>query len=367
MDKIKCFIDCYVPVYKCNFKCEYCFISTMENYNQNKSTKKIEYDPKLIRKALSIDRWGGHLMLNFCAAGETMLCTELLDIIKELLEEGHYCMIVTNGTITAKFKELANLPLELRERLFIKFSYHYLELKKRNLLDVFFDNVKLMKKNGISFTVEVTPSDDYIPYIDEIKSTCIENIGAMPHITVCRIENGDVPLMTKLNKEEFISKWNEFDSQLFNFKIRIFGEKRTEFCYAGAWSYTLDLCTGNLSQCYRGKCLQNIYKDDLPIKKCPVGCNCFDAHCWNGHAFLGFGDIPELQSPTFESERNRETEDGPWITEKMAYFMKSKLYECNEQYNEHEKEEANKKSKKFVQKQEIYTKIKRIIKGVLKK
>ena len=140
-------------------------------------------------------------MLNFCAAGETLLCKELLPIIKELLIEGHYCMIVTNGTVTPKFDEMAGWPTELKEHLFIKFSYHFLELRRLKLTSKFFNNVRKMKDNGISFTVEVTPSDDYIPYIEEIKDECMKEIGALPHITVCRIENGEVPLMSKLSKD----------------------------------------------------------------------------------------------------------------------------------------------------------------------
>ena len=203
MDKIKKFIDCYIPVCNCNLKCNYCYISTWESFKQIENSKKIEFSPELIRKALSKKRWGGSLMLNFCAAGETLLCNELIPIVEQLLEEGHYCMIVTNGTITPKFKKLTELPQESRNKLFIKFSYHYLELKRLNLLDVFFENVNRMKDAGISYTVEVTPSDEYIPYIEEIKQTCLERVGALPHITVCRIENGDVPLMSKLEKEEF--------------------------------------------------------------------------------------------------------------------------------------------------------------------
>ena len=363
MDKIKKFIDCFVPVYVCNFKCNYCYISTWKGWQQKENSKPIEYSPEHIRKALSKNRWGGPLMLNFCGAGETLLCKELLPIIKELLEEGHYCMIVTNGTITPKFKEMASWPEELRSHLFIKFSYHFLELKRLKLTEVFFNNVKLMKQSGISFTVEITPSDEYIPYINEMKETCLKETGALPHITVCRIENGDVPLMSKLNKEEFIKKWSEFDSQLFNFKNEIFGQKRKEFCYAGAWSYTLQLVDGTLRQCYRGRELQNIYKDlEAPIKEEPIGCNCPDAHCWNGHAFLAFGDIPEMNTPTFEEERNRKTESGDWGTEKLAYFMSSKLNESNEEIDDKQKQKYNRKSKNFKNMQTIKNKLRKVIK-----
>ena len=362
-ENIKKFIDCYVPVCRCNFKCNYCYISTWETKKKDENSKKIPFNAKRIRGALSKKRWGGPLMLNFCAAGETLLSEDLIPIIQELLDEGHYCMIVTNGTITPKFNQLAKFSVEQRKRLFIKFSYHYLELKRLNLLNVFFSNVKKMHDSNISYTVEVTPSDEYIPYIEEIKESCLKNTGALPHVTVCRIENGDVPLMSKLTKDDFIKTWSSFKSDLFDFKIKIFGEKRKEFCYAGAWSYSLSLLTGELKQCYRGKVLQNIFENiDSKIEEIPIGCNCVDAHCWNGHAFLAFGDIPELKAPTFEEERNRQTTNGPWITEQMASFMSTKLYNSNKQLSDEEKQKFNKKSKSFYNKQKFKKKIKKLLK-----
>lgn len=363
MEKIKKFIDCYVPVYNCNFKCGYCYISTWTEFEKEKNTAKIEYSPEIIRKALSKERWGGPMMLNFCGAGETLLCKELLPIIKALLEEGHYCMIVTNGSITPKFKEMASWSKELKDRLFIKFSYHFLELKKYKMTDRFFDNVKLMKDNGISFTVELTPSDEYIPYIEDIKQECLNKVGALPHITVCRIENGNVPLMSKLPIDKFKETWGQFDSQLFEFKSKIFGQKRNEFCYAGKWTYVLELVSGNLKQCYRGKTLQNIYKNcSDPIVEEPIGCNCIDPHCWNGHAFLAFGAIPELESPTFAEERNRKTNDGEWLSTSMKNFMSTKLKDSNEQLDESSKKKFNSKSKKYKTYSNVKNKIKKIIK-----
>lgn len=368
MENIKKFIDCFVPVYKCNFKCEYCYISTWKDWKQEKYSEEVKYDIKTIRKAFSKERWGGPVMINFCAAGETLLCKELVPIIKELLEEGHYCMIVTNGSLTAKFKELAEFPQELKNHLFIKFSFHYLELKKLNLIEKYFNNVELMKENGISYTIELTPSDIYIPYIQEIKDICLEKVGALPHLTVCRKENGNVPIMSKLNKEEYIETWKSFESDLFDFKMSIFGIKRKEFCYAGSWSYVLNLVDGNLRQCYRGKVLQNIFKNtNEPIKEEPIGCNCQDAHCWNGHAFLTFGDIPELKTPTFEKVRNKKTSKGDWITKQMAEFMSTKLYDNNRQLTEEEKYKYNKKSEKVVKRNEMRKKIKNVVKKVIRK
>ena len=335
MDIIKKFIDVYVPINQCNFDCPYCYISTWNESRRNLKDISISYSPDIIRKGLSKNRWQGSLMLNFCATGETLLCNELIPIVKELLAEGHYCMIVTNGTISPKFKMMAEFDDELKKRLFIKFSYHYLELKNKNLLDVFFDNVNMMKSSKISYTVELTPSDIYIPYKNELKEYCIRKTGALPHVTVCREENGSVPIMSSLDKNEYLNTWKEFDSELFDYKMTIFGVKRNEFCYAGAWSYTLDLGTGILKQCYRGKQLQNIFDDiDSPIKEEPIGTHCCDAHCWNGHAFLTFGDIPELEAPFFSEVRNRICNDGSeWLQPDMKNFMSHKLYESNKEYS----------------------------------
>ena len=367
MEKIKKFIDCYIPTENCNFKCSYCYISTLENFQYK--TKEISKSPEFIRKALSKERLGGTCMFNLCAGGETLLSKKIVPIVEELLKEGHYVMIVTNGSLAMRFDEILKFDKELFKRLFIKFSYHYLELKRLKLLDTFFDNVKKMKNAKISFTVEITPSDDYVPYIEEMKKVCLNEVGALPHITVARIENGEIPIMTNLDKDKYLQIWKSFDSRLFDFKYKIFNEKRNEFCYAGSWSYILNMATGDLRQCYRGKVIQNIYKDiSKKIKECPVGCYCPEPHCFNGHAFLSFGVIPELDAPTFAEERDRICADGnSWLQNEMREFMKTKLKESNRELSKKEKSKVNrknnidnilKKSKRKIKKLINYEKIK---------
>jgi len=335
MEKIKYFIDCGVPTYACNFKCKYCYISTWENWKQNEKSLKIKYSKEQFKDAFSKKRWGGCIMFNFCAAGETLLCKELLPIVETLLKEGHYCMIVTNGTISKRFDEICNWGEEVKKRLFIKFSYHYLELKKQNLLGEFFGNINKMKENKVSYTVEITSDDNYIEYIDEIKSSCIKETGALPHVTVCREENNEVPIMTKLNKEDYIKTWEVFDSKLFEFKMNIFGKKVKKFCYAGEWNYFFDMATGELKQCYRGKKVQNVFENTKDkIKKIPIGYECPDPHCWNGHAFLCFGSVPDYNCPTYAEMRNRVCVDGSeWLQPEMKFFMERKLNESNRMYN----------------------------------
>lgn len=149
------------------------------------------YSPEHIGKSLSQKRFGGICYFSICGAGETLAQPEIVEITENILNEGHLVNITTNGTLTNVFKKFGNINKENLSRLHFSFSFHYLELKRLKLTSKFFDNVRKMKENGISFTVEVTPSDEYIPYIEEIKEECMGEIGALPHITVCRIENGN--------------------------------------------------------------------------------------------------------------------------------------------------------------------------------
>ena len=242
-DKIKRFIDCIIPTETCNLRCHYCYIAQKRKFNSKLAS--FSKSKEFIRKALSKERLGGPCLLNLCAGGETLLSDEVLPIVRELLEEGHYVMIVTNGTPTKRFKEVALWPKELLQQLFFKFSFHYLELVRLNLVNKFFANVQLMKDCGASFTVEITPSDELIEHIEDIKRICLENLGALCHVTIARDDRTDnIDILSKYSFEENKQIWGQFDSDLYKFKSSIFYQKRKEFCYAGEWSAYLNLETG---------------------------------------------------------------------------------------------------------------------------
>lgn len=331
---MKKFIECYLPVKACNFRCEYCYVTQNEWWKYEKPDLKICCEN--IKLATTKERLGGECMFNICATGETLLYPEILEIAKSILENGHYVMIVTNGTLKMRFEEFCKFPVELKKRLFFKCSFHYLELKRQNKLNDFFDNIDMIKKSNISYTIELTPDDSYIPYIDEIKEVCIKNLGTLCHVTVPRDErkNG-YPLMTKLSRKEFIETWKNFNSALFDFKESIFEEKRKEYCYAGKWGFVLNLGTGEYKQCYKGKTLGNLYENmDEPLNLISVGHNCCEGHCHNGHAFLGFGLIPDLNTPDYADMRNRKLNDGTqWLSNETEKFMRDKLKDDNNKDN----------------------------------
>lgn len=343
MDKIKRFIDFYVPVTSCTFRCHYCYITQHRLFSSG--LPELKYTAEQVRQGLSLKRMGGPCLINLCGGGETLLPPLVIDYIRVLLEEGHYVMVVTNASLSKRIEQLSALPAELQKRLFYKFSYHYMELKKRNLVEKFFANVKMASDAGASFTLEATPSDELIPYIDEMKEEALKHVGAVNHVTVARNEaaTGNLPILTSFSNDEYKKIWSSFKSEFFDFKYSIFGKKRKEFCYAGDWSFVLNVGTDMMAQCYCSYYMQNILDDPTkPIKFLAVGNNCNQYHCYNGHAFLCLGDIPELDTPTYATIRNRQCVDGTeWLKPEMKSFMSTKLCESNELYSSSKKFRVN--------------------------
>lgn len=361
MDKIKRFITCNVPVTACNFNCQYCYLHDCKN----RGIVNFAIKPDEFAKKFSKERLGGICYFNLCGDGETLLHPELIPFVKGLIEQGHYVDIITNGTLTNKFEELLRvLSNEEQGHLFIKFSFHYLQLKEHGWLDRFADNVECIRKSRISFTVEITPHDELIPYIDEIKRFSIERFGALPHITVARDKDSrKISILTKLSREEYKAVWGQFDSEMFNFKMSTFNVKRNEFCYAGDWSLFVLLSTGEYRKCYFGDFLGNICSDeDIVLNACG---KCLIPHCFNGHAFLGLGCIPELETPTYLSQRDRVMNDGMhWVKEPIASFFASKLYESNQLYSEEKKNDCIRETNKYQIRwtiQKIVARVKRLM------
>lgn len=340
MGKMKRYIECYVPVTSCSLRCHYCYITQHRLFS--KELPQFQYAPDYVAKALSKERLGGTCLINMCGGGETLLPPEIPAYIRALLEEGHYIMVVTNGTTSRRFDEIATWPEELLKRLVFKFSFQYLELKERQLMDVFFNNIRKVYQAGCSFTLELTPCDEFIPYIEEIKAECIKQMGALCHITVARDERTNTfPILTQYSIEEYKKIWSTFDSPLLDFKLSVWGQKRKEYCYCGDWSFNLNLGTGEIGQCYWTWTKYNIYKDlSKPIPFHVIGTLCRESHCHNAHSFLTLGVIPELQTPCYAVLRNRTTLDGvEWLRPEMKEFLSCKLEANNELYQDNRKRE----------------------------
>lgn len=328
-NKIRRYIETYIPVSACNMNCTYCYLCE----DRNRKINKLKWSPEHVRKALNKERLGGVCLINLCAAGETMLLPEFDMLVSQLAQEGHFISIVTNGTFEPAFEKLSKLPHEEWEHLFFKFSLHYYELQRLGKMEVFWNNVNLVKEKGGSFTVELTPDDKYIAIKDEIYNMCVERVGAPCHVSIPRDDTKrEKPIYSQYSLEELKSIWAEFNSTLFQFKEEIWGVERKEFCYAGDWSFLLDFNDGTIRACYESKeIIQNIMEDiEKPIQFNAVGKRCPSCHCYNGHAFLSLGVIPEMNSPTYAELRER---DNKWLSNTMREVFSTKLNSMNQEYS----------------------------------
>lgn len=346
MNKIKRFIECLLPVTACNLKCSYCYI--IQRDKRNLKIPKLEYSPETIGKALNKDRFGGTCYFSICGAGETLIPDYTISIVREILKQGHYVNITTNGTLNNRFDEIIEMDKNLLKRLNISFSLHYLELKRLNKLNDFFENIKKIHNNGISFVLQLNLCDEYIPYIEEIKKICYENAGAWPQVAATRKEEdklNKIELLTNLTEEEYIKEGKKFNSPLFDYTMKNFNVKRKEFCYAGDWTGTLNLQTGKLTKCYASPLGQFIFKDiQKPIKFEAIGKNCNSKFCFNSSHFMAFGVIPETKGPTYAQLRNREKANW-YVSKEIEEAFNSKLNESNKEYNKIKKIKVNIKNK----------------------
>ena len=331
MDKCKRIILCAIPTSVCNLRCRYCYLAQRSESFQGEQAK-FQYTPEHVGKAFTKERMGGTCYINLCADGETLLTKDIDKYIYEILKQGHYVEIVTNMTITPMLDKILAWEHEFLERITFKCSFHYLQLKERGLLQVFADNVNRIWASGGSANIEITPDDELIPFIEEVKKFSIEKFGALPHLTIARDDRTGHDYLTSLSDEDYEATWSQFDSEFWRFKRSVFNVKRREFCYAGAWTLYLDLASGNVPLCHCNRYVQNIFQDlEKPIKFIPVG-KCTDTHCYNGHALLTLGCIPHFTNIGYGDIRDRIRSDGThWIQPRMKAFLNTKCENTNKE------------------------------------
>lgn len=339
VDKVKRVVNCPVPVTACNFKCHYCYIGQTDGFSGE--IRELNHSPEFIAQALSLKRMGGPCLINICGMGETLLAPYVVELTKCLLGQGHYVTLVTNGTISKRFDELCALPENLLERLFIKFSFHYLELTRLGLMDTFFANIKKIKKSTASFTVELTANDESIAHIDDIRSVCLEELGAVCHIIESRNNNDSgMGRLTQLPCEDHLKAWSACDSDLIRFQQTTWGKKRKEFCYAGDWVLNFYMETGDVTACLGGgHKITNLYDDiERPLNATAIGTNCPWPHCYSSYFVMTNGAVPSVETPCYGLMRNRVCPDGTeWLKPKIKAFFSSQFKESNPEYSEDKK------------------------------
>lgn len=342
MDKLVRYIDCVLPSKVCNLHCSYCYLQHLGvDVYQARNSEVYKYSEKVIRKALSLERLGGVSYLAIVGIGETLADYESLLIIKELLNEGHYVEVTTNGTLTTRFEQLLEmLQGEECERLKFTFSLHFVELKKRDLLGTYFENIKKVRARGCSFSVTLQHCDEYLRYSEEISKMCKAHIGALPQLAVTHKRQGDgtFQIASVLSKEDYYQSAQQYHSPLFEYLWGEFGKKQTGFCHAGEWSFVVDLGTGVMTKCHANGPAIPIFDDpDAAIPFAAVGNACGASYC-HCSRYLALGNIPGVcEEWTLASIMDRP--DANWLNEKWKKICSQKLYDAHSINLEYLKEE----------------------------
>lgn len=309
-DRIKHF-SCEIGSCACNINCSYCYVDFQDpklKYNMHFS-----HSVSFIMKALSRKRLGGRAFFNICGEGETLLKHGFIELVHGLLEEGHYVGIITNGTVTPKLKELLAFPEDMKERMLIQFSCHYLELKRQNMIDVYFDNVNLVRNGGVSVCTTMPGSDEYLPYKDEIKKIALDKTGFLPVISPIRAESKQgqgFPHGSKLPWNEYMDIWDDFGSRSIEIRNETLG-KFTGQCYAGINSGWINMETGELRSCIPGEHVDNIYTDiSSKIRFWEQPHSCGEGYCSHNGMFLSGRENQSVTLPTWYEMFSRIDVDG---------------------------------------------------------
>lgn len=335
MEKIKRYIHAIQGGTVCNLKCEYCYVPKI-NKGCPPTPIKFTYPVEHILKALSKERLGGPAFINYVGSGETFLSDKTVAIIAGLLQEGHVVSVVSNCTISKEIEKLCALPSASKDRLMVSASLHYVELKRLNLLDTYFDNLNKLKKSGISFLMTLTVGESYVPYLQEIRDICLEKVNILPFASIaldpengwkrCAFYNEDI-------QKQIYDLFSYCEASAENDKMS--SEPRKEFCYAGDWSFALNLENGYISKCFYGSSIDNIFEDlerkinFEAIGKCPSEC------CVCGGLLLGAGVIPELAFPSIGQQLNNQIS----INNNILKYLDFKLNDNNQVYSPRQKRE----------------------------
>lgn len=246
-ERIEKFIGLHFKTGACNLRCSYCYIGQHEN-----KILDIPYSLEEIKKAFSKKRLGGTCFINICSDGETLIHPMMPSIIESFLSEGHYVLVVTNGTLTDRIKACINIEKNT-ERLFFKISFHYEEMNRLGNIDKFFENIEMIKKSKCSFTVEYITCDETVEKIEEFKKTCIDKMGCFPQINIPRNDQAiNLGVFSKYTYKKYLSIWDskKFKSEFWEFRKQFFGKKYKGFCYAGKRTIWVSMETGYSHQCY---------------------------------------------------------------------------------------------------------------------
>ena len=310
----------------CNLDCTYCYLQANPYRRFSNLRMKNPHIARFIRWRLSKDVLGGSCLIGITGSGETFFAEGLEEVCVELLKEGHYLHIVTNGILTTKIERLIKKAGKYSKNIIFKLSFHYMELIKRGIIGQFVSTVELIKNSPASYTIELMPHDELVPYIDDVIKFSREHFDALPQLTIARKSDTDSKLLTNMTFSEYKQTYDIFDSEMFETRMRLYPQKGKN-CKAGEKSLFIDLYTGHINRCLFHEEIGNLYYDGIDnLHIPPVGNLCGLGYCFNCHVYATLGVVPNKDVPTYATIRDRKMSNGKhWIKEDMRRFLDIKL------------------------------------------
>lgn len=324
---IRYFIECLVPETRCNLKCSYCYVNSFSDEFKRKNNEFL-YPLDTMLSGLTPERLGGICFFSICGAGETLLKKEVVQLVRGLVLLGHYVNITTNGTATKRYREICDgLEKKILSKIHFSFSFHYDELKRTNTIETYFSNVLYVSKQGCSTLCQINLTKSYISQTTEIQKLFNEKLGCLPQAVLTR-DPGDVEkIYESLERSDYKKNGDSYESPLFEFTFSNHNKKVKDICFAGYYSFTLNLANGIATGCYGRGWKKNLFSDTKTIINPSPVVRCKSPFCVNGSHFCALGMVPSYACPTYYALRNRysRTLFKNLITEEMKQVMNAKF------------------------------------------
>lgn len=252
---------------RCNLDCAYCF-GKITDPNVKVSPIDIE------RLMVALDKTGKVFRISF-TGGEPTMIPNFIEAVKVITEK-HYVSFNTN-LITKNLLSIID-KINSERILHIHASLHYDELVKKNLLERFINNFKLLQESGFNIYAEVVAFPSIIMRFNELEST----------MKKVEIDFEYAPFYGKFEDKIYPEPYTGSELKLFgltNDEISFFSQKN-QLCNAG-YNAAVVFSNGDVYPCHQIKeKIGNIYDQinfsksivRCPSKKCGCPLNKYDAY-----------------------------------------------------------------------------------------
>jgi len=167
----------------CNFKCGYCGLVETGEINDNSHILfyKDKQNREKIARFFTNNKPCGRNWAVMLTGGEPFLLPEIDDLVNRIAFGGNTICFYTNNSIPVS-KILSNSAL--RHVQYIQASFHpdwHMAAREKT---TFFDNVELIKAQGVPVLVRFVGSVFLLPLLPELSRIC-EEIGVCFYVTAC--------------------------------------------------------------------------------------------------------------------------------------------------------------------------------------